>query len=533
MAIPPGDSRGLNLPQGNLLSNGTKSQSQGRHVAHVSGAILITRTLGFIRERVFAQYFGVGIEADAYGAAMKIPNVIRNLLGEGTLSASFIPVYAGMIERGETENAKRLAGTVASILILLTAGAALLGYILAGVITDVAAPGFSGPRRELTITLVRILFPMSAALILSAWCLGVLNTHRRFFLAYAAPSVWNIAQITTLIGFGGMLLEAELVTALAWGAVAGSVLQIAVQLPAVLPLVRGIAWGLSPATPGLRRVVRAWIPVVIGAGVVQISSVIDTQLASLLPAGSVSALRYAQLFAILPISLFGVGVAAVALPELSRDAAGAGHEALRARLASGLRQVIFFVIPSAFAFAALGEQMVGALLETGTFDSSDTALVGGVLAAYAFAVPAQTSIKLLASGHYALGDTRTPVRIAIASVAVSAGAAFLLMQWLGPAGIALGAAAGAYLNVSLNSYTLKRRLGVVTEAKDGSWFLVASIGAAAAAISGEQVARLLENQHVWLEAGTGIFVFLIVYGTATVMLGHPEAKKIFDWARGK
>ena len=356
---------------------------------------------------------------------MKIPNVIRNLLGEGTLSASFIPVYAGMIEKGETENARRLSGAIASILVLLTSCAALLGYLLAPVITDLAAPGFSGHQRDLTVRLVRILFPMSGMLILSAWCLGILNTHRRFFLSYAAPSMWNIAQIATLVGLGGHLLGTPLVIALAWGAVLGSALQIAIQLPAVLPLVKGIRWGLSPDAPGVRQVIRAWVPVVFGAGVVQISSVIDTQLASLLPGGSVAAVRYAQLIAILPVSLFGVGVAAVALPELSRDAAGDDHEVLRARLADGFRQLVYFVIPSAFAFAALGSQLVGALFETGTFDSGDTAFVAGVLAAYALAVPAQTSTKLLASGHYALGDTRTPVRIAILAVTVSAGSACL------------------------------------------------------------------------------------------------------------
>lgn len=475
---------------------------------------------------MFAQYFGTGVEADAYGAAMKIPNVIRNLLGEGTLSASFIPVYAGMIERGETENARRLAGTIASVLVLLTAGATLLGYFLAGIITDLVAPGFNGQQRELTITLVRILFPMFGALILSAWCLGVLNTHRKFFLSYAAPAVWNIAQIVTLVALGGHLLGTPLVVALAWGAVAGSLLQIAIQLPVVLPLVKGIRWSLNPDTPGFRAVMRAWIPVVFGAGVVQVSSVIDTQLASLLPSGSVAALRYAQLIAILPVSLFGVGVAAVALPELSRDAAAAGTDALRGRMADGFRQLIFFVVPSAFAFAALGAQMVAALFETGTFDSGDTALVAGVLSAYALAVPAQTSIKLLASGHYALGDTKTPVRIAILAVTVSAGSAYLLMQSFGPAGIALGAAVGAYLNVSLNSLMLARRLGTIVAPGDGRLLVVVAGGAILAALVAGKVVEFLAPWHIWVEAVGGIGAFAIVYGGVTLMLKHPEALKI-------
>ncbi|MGD2135019.1 MAG: murein biosynthesis integral membrane protein MurJ, partial [Gemmatimonadales bacterium] len=407
--------------------------SQGRLAAHVGAGIFLARVLGFVRERVFAHYFGDGAAADAFRAALRIPNVIRNLLGEGTLSASFIPVYAGMVERGDHDDARRLAGVIASFLVLLTAVAALAGIVLAPLITDVVAPGFADDTRALTITLVEIMFPMSGVMILSAWCLGILNTHRRFFLSYAAPAMWNIVQIATLVTLGGVLVgEVRLVVALAWGALAGSALQVAIQLPTTLRLVGGVAWGFSTAVPGVRRVARAWIPVVLGAGVYQVSSIIDTQLASLLPVGAVAILGYAQLVALLPVSLFGVSVAAVALPELSREVATDEARALAARLAEGTRRIAFYVVPSAVAFAALAPQLIGTLFQTGAFGAEETVIAGGVLAAYAIAVPAQASLKLFASGHYAFGDTRTPVRIAVLSVIVSAGTAYLLMQRLGP-----------------------------------------------------------------------------------------------------
>src|SRR5688572_27671530 len=152
--------------------------SAGRQAAKVAAGILVTRILGFVRERVFAHYFGNSPVADAFRAALKIPNVIRNLLGEGTLSASFIPVYAGFVEREDAAGARRLAGVVASLLLLLAAAAAVAGVILAPVITDVAAPGFEGATRDLTVTLVAIMFPMAGLTILAAWCLGILNTHR-------------------------------------------------------------------------------------------------------------------------------------------------------------------------------------------------------------------------------------------------------------------------------------------------------------------------------------------------------------------
>jgi putative peptidoglycan lipid II flippase len=501
-------------------------RSQGRLATLVGAGILVTRVLGFVRERVFAHFFGTGIEADAWGAALRIPNVIRNLLGEGTLSASFIPVYAGMIERGETERARRLAGTIASVLVLLTAAAALVGIALAPVITDFVAPGFSGSQRDLTVTLVRILFPMSGALILSAWCLGILNTHRRFFLAYAAPAMWNIAQIATLLALGGYLLGASLAVAVAWGAVAGSILQIAVQLPAVFKRSGRIEWSLNLATEGVRKVIRAWIPVIFGAGVVQISSIIDTQLASLLGSGAVATLRYAQLFQILPISLFGVSVAAVALPELSRDVTRENKELLRRRVGEGIRQVAYFVLPSAFAFAVLGPQLVGTLFQTGAFDANDTALVGGVLAAYSLAIPAQAQIKLLATGHYALGDTRTPVWIAAIAVVVSATSAFLLMQELGPAGIALGAAAGAYVNVGLNAQRLSSKLGRLMHSTDVRDLSVSAAGCALAAAATIGVIHWIDAAAIWVQAVCGLLAMGFVYGGATLALGHPDARRM-------
>src|SRR3990170_1236179 len=329
-------------------------QSTGRLAGRVAAGIVVARILGFVRERFFAHYFGNGPAADAFRAALKIPNLIRNLLGEGTLSASFIPVYAALLQREGEGAGRRLAGVVASLLILLTAAPALVGMVLAPVITDVVAPGFSGGTRDLTVALVEILFPMSGVMILSAWCLGVLNTHGRFFLSYAAPAMWNVAQIATLVGLGGRLAGNRLVVALAWGALAGSVLQVAVQLPTTLRLAGGAVWSLRLDAAGVRQVIGAWVPVVIGAGVVQISSIIDTQLASLLGGGAVAALGYAQLFSTLPLSLFGVSVAAAALPALSRDAATQPADVMLVRLANGVRRLAFFAVPSAFALAALG-----------------------------------------------------------------------------------------------------------------------------------------------------------------------------------
>jgi len=296
----------------------------------------VTRVLGYVRERVFAHYFGNdSIPADAFRAALRIPNTIRNLLSEGTLAGSFIPAYAALNERPDKAAARALAGTILGLLVLASGVLALLGIAFAPAITAVIAQGFDEPRRQLTITLVRILFPMAGLMVISAWCLGILNTHRRFFLPYAAPALWNIAGIVAMLAAGSWFanralpLDAQLhrvALALAWGTVAGSVLQISVQLPACWKLLHGIALGLSLSREGVPNVLLAWMPLVLGAGVAQVSGLIDTLLGSFAGPGGVSALSYAQLIQLLPISLFGVSVTAAALPELSRDvvAGGAG-----------------------------------------------------------------------------------------------------------------------------------------------------------------------------------------------------------------
>lgn len=498
--------------------------SQGRLAGSVAAGILVARLLGFVRERVFAHYFGNSPAADAFRAALKIPNVIRNLLGEGTLAASFVPVYAALLERGEEEEARRLASTMASLLVLITAASALLGILLAPVITDFAAPGFSGATRELTVRLVEILFPMSGVMILSAWCLGVLNTHGKFFLSYAAAGMWNVAQIAVLVALGGYLLGTRLVTALAWGALVGSLLQVVVQLPSTLKLVGRPRWELSLGLASVRRVIRNWGPVVVGAGVVQISSIVDTQLASLLSGGAVAMLGYAQLLATLPLSLFGVSIAAAALPELSRDAASEARKGLASRISDSMRRLGFYIIPSAFGLASLGQWLVAALFQTGQFGTSDTEMVAGVVAAYAVGLPAQASVKLLASGHYALGDTRTPVRIAVASVASSALLAFTLMQWLGVAGIALGSGLGAYLNLGLNYVTLARKVGPLWRAGHRRDFGVVGSGAVLASGAGILLGSGLGSP--WAAAVASSAGFGLVFGVVTLGAGHPDAKAL-------
>lgn len=518
----------------NPVAGGRSAAAGGRHAAQVAAGIFVTRVLGYVRERVFAYYFGnESIPADAFRAALRIPNTIRNLLGEGTLSASFIPVYAALNERADRGAARALAGAVLGLLALASGVLALIGIALAPAITTVIAQGFDEPRRALTITLVRILFPMTGLMVISAWCLGILNTHRRFFLPYAAPALWNIAGIVAMVGAGTWLanralpLDAQLhrlSLALAWGTVAGSMLQIAVQLPACWRLLEGIPLRVSLAPEGVRSVLTAWLPLLLGAGVTQLSGLIDTLLGSFTGPGGVSALGYAQLVQLLPISLFGVSVTAVSLPELSRDAIGAApNEQLRARVALGFRRIVFFVVPSSAACLALNREIIAALYQTGRFGAEATILVGNVLAAYGVGLVGQATVKLFASGFYAMRDTVTPVKIAASSLVVSTGLAWVLMHWLGAPGIALGSSLGAFLNTTLHLRDLSRRVGRVLHGADWRAFGVTLAGGVVAAALGVGVARLTGGVGAVPRGVLVLATFGMVYGAVTLVLRHPDA----------
>jgi putative peptidoglycan lipid II flippase len=511
----------------------------GRHALRVAAGILVTRVLGYVRERVFAHYIGNGAVADACRAALRIPNVVRNLLGEGTLSASFIPVYAALNERADREPARALAGAVLGLVALAAGVLALAGIALAPALTTLFAPGFAGATRDLTITLVRLLFPMTGLMVLSAWCLGVLTTHRRFFLAYAAPALWNVAGIAALVAAATWLAAPDLpvdhqlqrlALALAWGTVAGAALQLMVQLPACWRLLAGLRPRLALAPEGVRDVLTAWAPLVVGAGAAQLAGMIDTVLASLAGEGGVASLSYAQLVQVLPVSIFGGSVAAVALPDLSRDAAGAAPNAqLRARLAIGFRRITYFVLPSAFAFAALGDVIVAGLFQTGRFAAADTAVVGGLLAAYGIGLLGAGSSKLFASGFFALRDTRTPMRITVAALAGSAVAAVALLGPLGVAGVALASSLGATFNLVVQLRVLDRRIGPVLDRATWRHVGAAALASVAAAGAGWGGAVVAAAASPVVRVAVSLSAFGITYVLITIAMRHPEAVRL--WTR--
>lgn len=405
--------------------------SSRRSSVLVAAGIMLSRLAGLLREMLISRYLGTTAAADAFKAALRIPNTLQNLLGEGVLSASFIPVYARMRAEGDDEAAGRLAGAICALLLALSGVLTFVGLVFAEQVTALLVTGFrSDGRFDLTVQLVRIMFPAMGLMPISAWCLGVLNSHRRFFLSYVAPVVWNAGQIAALLVVAMVgATQVQLAEALAWGVLVGTIGQVAVQLPSVLRVLGRLRLTLSPQVPGVRSVLSRFGPVVMGRGVVQILGYVDLWLASFLAVGAVSSLTYAQVLYLLPISVFGMSVAAAELPDLSEvDVHDPDtRRAFRRRLEGGLARILFYVAPTATLFIVVGDVVVRVLFQRGAIGPDDTVAIWYVIAAFSLGLPATTASRLLQNALYALGDARTPARLAAVRVTVSAliGLAFM------------------------------------------------------------------------------------------------------------
>ncbi len=480
--------------------NADRRRAEAERGGSGSGAILVaagifaSRVIGLVRDRAVAFFFGSGAFADVYRLALRAPNFLQNLLGEGTLSASFIPIYSRMLEEGREEDAGRFAGAIFGLLAAVAFGAAVLGVLLAEPFVAIIASGFLNDqealkageivvdRYDLAVTVVRLTFPMTAFLVLSAWCLGVLNSHRKFLLSYFAPVAWNVALLGALFGgaylyfddpFGIGALDvvpadqlSQLLVAVFVGGIAGGVLQFLVQLPTALRLMRGFRPSLSLSVEGVREGIRAFVPVVLGRGAYQLSGYLDFWLSTFVAAGALGAIGYAQTLYLLPISLFGMSVAASELPELSRITRSELDRFLQ-RVSGSVRQILYLIIPTVVGYLGFGFLVVAAFYQTGQFDLNDTWQVTLVLMAYTLGMTATTAGRLLQNAFYALNDTKTPARIAVWRVAISGVLGAGLMFWfdqysveavfgipaegeplrLGAVGLALGSAVGAWVEL--------------------------------------------------------------------------------------
>ncbi len=440
-----------------------KTSTENSRVVHAAGVVgvatLLSRIFGFLRDMIVAGLFGAGLATDAFFVAFRIPNLLRRLLAEGSLTVSFVPVFTDYLKNRSREDALKLANITFTALSILLVFVSLIGVILSPLIVAAIAPGFvkSPVRFDLTVYLTRLMFPYIFFLSLVALCMGILNSLRHFAAPALAPVLLNVSIIVAAL-FLRRFFDPPIV-ALAAGVVIGGILQLALQIPFLLRHGVSLKPDFHFRYPGLKRVGTLMLPAVFGAAIYQINIFIGTILASLLPTGSVSFLYYADRIVELPLGVFAIAVGTATLPSFSEQAAGGRFDQLKKTLSFSLRLLLFITIPATFALIALRVPIISALFQRGEFSVDSTIETARALFCYSVGLPAFSLIRIIVAAHYSLQDTKSPMKAAIVALIVNALLSLALMFPLRHAGLALATSIASTVNVAMLWFILRKRLG--------------------------------------------------------------------------
>ncbi|HKQ59841.1 MAG TPA: murein biosynthesis integral membrane protein MurJ [Candidatus Polarisedimenticolaceae bacterium] len=467
----------------------SEERQVARHAGVVAAATMLSRVLGLVREQVMATLFGAGFATDAFNVAFRIPNLLRDLFAEGAMSSAFVPTFTGVLQHDGREAAWAFGRQLMQTLALVLAGLCVVGWIAAPWLVTIFAPGFSGipGKLELTVQLTRVMLPFLPLVALAAVAMGMLNAHGRFAVPALAPALLNVGMVgggLALIPVCRALGQPPIV-AMAWGVVLGGLLQLGCQLPALSGIGFRPAFDALRRHPGVTRVAALMTPATIGLAATQLNLFVSTLIASLLVQGSVSWLWYAFRIMQLPIGVFGVALATVSLPALSRAAVSRDLPALKSTLSATLRLVFFLTAPAALWLAVMARPVIALLYEHGRFEASDTVQTANALVMYCVGLPAFAAVGVLTRAFYALGDTRTPVRASFVSVALNL---VLNLLFVGPLrglglahlGLALATSLTSIANLLQLGFYLRRRLGPLEGRRIAATFARVSAAAAAA-----------------------------------------------------
>lgn len=516
-ASPPGTPPTLSAP-------GSEARQVTRSAGVVGLAVMGSRVLGLIREQVFAGFFGASREYDAFLTAFRIPNLLRDLLAEGALSAAFVTTFSQTLAQRGDQEAWRLANLVLNALLVVLVLITLLGIVFAPHLVDLIAPGFKpyAGKTELTIVLTRLMFPFIILVAMAAVAMGILNTKDRFGIPASASSFFNLGSIIVGLACAYWLdpqFGPQAMIGMAIGTLVGGALQFLIQVPSLYRVGFRYRPAISFTDPGVRRVIRLMGPAVVGAAAVQVNVFVNNRFASPME-GAVSWLQYAFRLMQFPIGVFGVAISMATLPSISRAVARSDLNQFRQMLASSLGLVFFLCVPSACGLIILAEPIISLIYERGDFSAFDTQQTAAALAFYALGLAGYAAIKVLAPAFYALDDARTPMLVSLASILTNYGLNWWLVSRLGHRGLALSTSCVAGLNFLVLFLLMRRRLRGVEGRRLARSLL--KIGAASAIMSvacwwtSQQASGMteqpgLESQliHALLPMGVGVVVFLI------------------------
>jgi putative peptidoglycan lipid II flippase len=503
----------------------------------VGAATFLSRIFGFVRDVVIAAYFGAGMSSDAFFVAFRIPNLLRRLFAEGSLSIAFVPVFTEYLTQKGRQEAFRLARAAVWALSFVVALAAVLGIVLAPLIIRIIAPGFvDDPAKfALTVSLTRLTFPYIFFICLVALSMGILNTLGHFAAPALAPVLLNLAMITAAVVLSPHLENP--VYGLAYGVLVGGVLQLALQVPFLVR--KGVFFWqrASLRHPGLKKIGWLMLPAIFGAAVYQINILVGTLLASLLPEGSVSYLYYADRLVQFPLGIFAIAMATAVLPSISRQAAQKNFKAVEATFGHAMRLVLFITMPAMVGLIVLREPIVALLFKRGAFDLRNVQLTAQALLYYGVGLWAFSAVRVVVATFYALQDTRTPVRVAVIAVAANIILGVVLMRYLAHGGLALATSLSSMLNLILLLAALSKRLGrlhlsQITGAAFKTVFCSAAMGvvvwAMAQAIIPDLDCGIMPL--FWGLAGT-ILAGMVIYGAFAFVFKSGEMGLIIEAAR--
>ena len=515
-------------------------KSENRKVTRAAGVVgvatLLSRIFGYVRDMVFASFFGAGMTADAFIAAFRIPNLLRRLFGEGSLSIAFVPVFTETLLKGGREDGLRLAVSALKLLLVCLSVISIIGVVAAPSIIQAVAPGFSDlpEKMGLTVTLTRVMFPYVAFIGLVALCMGILNVLGHFAAPAIAPVLLNLAMIGAVFAVSRFSdSETVQVMGLAGGVLLGGVLQLALQLPYLVK--HGVRFWVRSGLwhPAMKKVGILMLPTIFGAAVYQINILVGTLLASLLPEGSVSYLYYADRLVQFPLGIFAQAAATAVLPSLSRQAANGDQAGMGDTFGHAMSLVLFITIPAMVGLIALREPIVALLFQRGAFDAQTTRLTSDALLYYALGLWAFAAVRIVVSTFYAMQDTRTPVKTATISIAVNILFGMALMGPMKHCGLALATSLASVVNLVLLVVVLRTKLGVIRWRLIFSSCLKTLVASGLMALGVVVICRLLipleaETGSLRLLAGVsaGIIGGMVIFSAAAWIMKIPEWQNV-------